>query len=86
MHKYRNMSDDDIRYDFLFARRTYVINTMIYIHSRLVHIVYGRLNWLETGLYIDILNKDCRRSISAILTWVRENVKISARPLNSIGN
>ena len=35
---------------------------------------------------IDILNKDCRRSISAILTWVLENVKISARPLNSIGN
>ena len=35
---------------------------------------------------IDILNKDCRRSISAILTWVLENVKISMRPLNSIGN
>ena len=35
---------------------------------------------------IDILNKDCRRSISAILTWVLENVKISARPLNSTGN
>ena len=35
---------------------------------------------------IDVLNKDCRRSISAILTWVPENVKISARPLNSIGN
>ena len=35
---------------------------------------------------IDVLNKDCRRSISAILTWVLENVKISARPLNSIGN
>ena len=35
---------------------------------------------------IDILNKDCRRSISAILTWVLENVKISVRPLNSIGN
>ena len=35
---------------------------------------------------IDILNKDCRCSISAILTWVLENVKISARPLNSIGN
>ena len=32
------------------------------------------------------LNKDCRRSISAILTWVLENVKISVRPLNSIGN
>ena len=31
-------------------------------------------------------NKDCRRSISAILTWVPENVKISARPLNSIRN
>ena len=30
--------------------------------------------------------EDCRRSISAILTWVPENVKISARPLNSIGN
>ena len=43
----------------------------------------------RTGLYarpIDVLNKDCRRSISAILTWVPENVKISARPLNSIGN
>ena len=37
-------------------------------------------------LCIDVLNKDCRRSISAILTWVLENVKISARPLNSIGN
>ena len=35
---------------------------------------------------IDILNKDCKRSISAILTWVPENIKISARPLNSIGN
>ena len=35
---------------------------------------------------IDILNKDCRRSISAILTWVPENVKISARPLNNKGN
>ena len=35
---------------------------------------------------IDVLNKDCRRSISAILTWVLENVKISMRPLNSIGN
>ena len=35
---------------------------------------------------IDVLNKDCRRSISASLTWVLENVKISARPLNSIGN
>ena len=35
---------------------------------------------------IDVLNKDCRRSILAILTWVPENVKISARPLNSIGN
>ena len=35
---------------------------------------------------IDILNKDCRRSCSAILTRVPENVKISARPLNSIGN
>ena len=30
--------------------------------------------------------KDCRRSCSAILTWVLENVKISVRPLNSIGN
>ena len=29
---------------------------------------------------------DCRRSISTILTWVPENIKISARPLNSIGN
>ena len=37
-------------------------------------------------LLIDILNKDCRRSISAILTWIPENVKISACPLNSIGN
>ena len=37
-------------------------------------------------LLLDVLNKDCRRSISAILTWVLENVKISARPLNSIGN
>ena len=37
-------------------------------------------------LLIDILNNDCRRSISAILTMVPENVKISARPLNSIGN
>ena len=35
---------------------------------------------------IDVLNKDCRRSCSAILTWVLENVKISVRPLNSIGN
>ena len=35
---------------------------------------------------IDVFNKDCRRSCSAILTWVLENVKISARPLNSIGN
>ena len=35
---------------------------------------------------VDILNKDCRSSISAILTWVPENVKISARPLNNIGN
>ena len=35
---------------------------------------------------IDILNKDCRRSCSAILTWVLEYVKISARPLNSVGN
>ena len=26
------------------------------------------------GSPIDILNKDCRRSISAILTWVPENV------------
>ena len=45
---------------------------------------------LEVIVYIvsgiDVLNKDCRRSISAILTWVPENVKISARPLNSIGN
>ena len=32
------------------------------------------------------LKKDCRRSISAILTWVTENVKIGSRPLNSIGN
>ena len=39
------------------------------------------LHWV-----IDILNKDCRRSCSATLTWVPENVKISARPLNSIGN
>ena len=39
-----------------------------------------------TSKTIDILNKDCRRSISAILTWVLENVKISVRPLNSIGN
>ena len=38
------------------------------------------------GGRIDILNKDCRRSCSAILTWVLENVKISVRPLNSIGN
>ena len=29
---------------------------------------------------------DCRRSCSAILTWVLENVKISVRPLNNIGN
>ena len=44
---------------------------------------------LDSSLWttvIDVLNKDCRRSISAILTWVLENVKISARPLNSIGN
>ena len=40
----------------------------------------------NTDVTIDILNKDCRRSISAILTWVPENVKLSARPLNSIGN
>ena len=41
---------------------------------------------LKLVLVIDVLNKDRRRSISAILTWVPENVKISARPLNSIGN
>ena len=35
---------------------------------------------------IDILNKDCRRSISAILTWLPENVKINARPLDGMGN
>ena len=35
---------------------------------------------------IDVLNKDCRRSCSAILTWILEYVKISALPLNSIGN
>ena len=29
---------------------------------------------------IDVLNKDCRRSCSAILTWVLEYVKISALP------
>ena len=40
----------------------------------------------ECVLSIDVFNKDCRRSCSAILTWVLENVKISARPLNSIGN
>ena len=42
----------------------------------------------DLGLYrgIDVLNKDCRRSCSAILTWVLEYVKISALPLNSIGN
>ena len=38
----------------------------------------------KTTTAIDILNKDCRRSISAILTWIPENVKISVRPLNSI--
>ena len=37
-------------------------------------------------LSIHILNMDCRRSISAILTWSLENVKIGARPLNSMGN
>ena len=43
--------------------------------------------WFQRyGAPIDVLNKDCRRSISAILTWVLENVKISVRPLNSIGN
>ena len=41
---------------------------------------------LDIGTNIDVLNKDCRCSITAILTWVLENVKISALPLNSIGN
>ena len=40
----------------------------------------------RSGLPIDVLIKDCSRSCSAILTWVLENVKISVRPLNSIGN
>ena len=39
-----------------------------------------------TDAVIDILNKDCWRLCSAILTWVLENVKISVRPLNSVGN
>ena len=36
-----------------------------------------------SGQSIDILNKDCRRSISisAILTWVPENVKLYLLPL-----
>ena len=35
-------------------------------------------------LPIGTINKDRRHSISAILTWVPENKKISARPLNSM--
>ena len=50
---------------------------------RRVRSIHSR-SWLVSVL--DILNKDCRRSCSAILTWVLENVKISVRPLNSIGN
>ena len=46
---------------------------------------HGTVTFLYTPV-IDVLNKDCRRSCSAILTWVLENVKISVRPLNSIGN
>ena len=53
-----------------------------------IHVVYLSACALCTVYVhtIDVLNKDCRRSISAILTWVLENVKISVRPLNSIGN
>ena len=34
--------------------------------------------WSQLVVPIDVLNKDCRRSCSAILTWVLEYVKISA--------
>ena len=50
------------------------------------HPIFVKFERDTCTLSIDILNKDCRRSISAILTSVLENVKISVRPLNSIGN
>ena len=64
--------------------------TVCFPRSHEVQCVYGVFPQITCGSvfvqFIDILNKDCRRSCSAILTWVPENVKISARPLNSIGN
>ena len=58
--------------------RTPAMNVNSHLWSMVVFVHYNNT--------IDIINKDCRRSCSAILTWVLENVKISVRPFNSIGN
>ena len=60
-----------------------VVYSSVTLHGVIGPSVSQQQGWTQV---VDIANKDCRRSISAIPTWVPENVKISARPLNSIGN
>ena len=70
--------------DYHTSTRSVSLQTFAIREIVLVDPARDRSSWRLA--LIDILNKDCRRSCSAILTWVLENVKISVRPLNSIGN